>query len=239
MMMFKLSISIVILACVAPPTSAQESDQKPESPPVNTHEQLQQMAGKDDFKPFDGNPVLRPGAKGEWDAGALGTMNVLKVGDVLHLYYEAWGVRSSKSDNWSEFASLQIGHATSPDGIHWTKDPANPVLPKGGENDWDRDGTWDPFVLYENGVFKMWYGAGQKQCDWGYAVSTDGVHFVKKGQISHIGQVEDDFVVHDPASGHYFMYYRDRLLRPKRLRYPRGNTQRPVGSRNEMNSPHV
>ena len=157
------------------------------------------------------NPILTPGPAGSFDAGALGTMNVLKVGNVFHMYYEAWGVRSAKSDNWSEFSSLQIGHATSTDGIHWRKDPANPVLPRGGPDDWDRDGTWDPFVMYENGVFKMWYGAGLKHCDWGYAVSTDGVHFVKKGQISRIGQVEDDHVVHDPASGHYIMYYRDRV----------------------------
>ena len=39
------------------------------------------------------------------------------------------------SCDWSDFTSLQIGHATSPDGIHWTKDPANPILPKGAGND--------------------------------------------------------------------------------------------------------
>ena len=26
------------------------------------------------------------------------------------------------------FAAFRIGHATSPDGITWTKDPLNPVL---------------------------------------------------------------------------------------------------------------
>jgi hypothetical protein len=70
---------------------------------------------------------------------------------------------------WKQFDGLQhlqIGQATSRDGVHWTKDPANPVLPKGTGDDWDRDG-WDPFVLYEKGVFKMWYGGGMKHCDWG------------------------------------------------------------------------
>jgi len=182
-------------------------------------DELSAQAGAGHWAIYTNNPVLRPGAKGEWDAGALGTMNVLKVGNVFHMYYEAWGVRSSKANNWSDFTSLQIGHAISTDGINWTKDPANPVLPKGTGTDWDCDGTWDPFVLYENGVFKMWYGGGQKTCDWGYAVSTNGVHFVKKGQISHIGQVEDDYVVHDPVSGHYFMYYRDRVHAPYGLPY--------------------
>ena len=76
-----------------------------------------------------------------------------------------------------DYRSLQIGHATSRDGLHWTKDPANPVLPKGTASAWDREGTWDPFVLHEDGVFKMWYGDGMDDHGgWGYAVSTDGMH---------------------------------------------------------------
>ena len=164
---------------------------------------------------YTNNPVLRPGAKGEWDAGALGSMTVLRVGEVFHMYYEAWGVRGSQA---ADYLSLQIGHATSPDGLHWKKDPANPVLRKGTDQDWDRDGTWDPFVLHEDGVFKMWYGGGENtHCDWGFAVSIDGVHFIKKGQISHLGNVEDDHVVHDPITGRYFMYYWDRKQEPKGL----------------------
>ena len=164
---------------------------------------------------FTNNPVLRPGAKGEWDAGALGSMSVLKVDEVFHMYYEAWGGRGGQS---ADYLSLQIGHATSRDGLHWSKDPASPVLPKGTGQDWDRDGTWDPFVLYEDGVFKMWYGGGENtHCEWGYAVSTDGAHFVKKGQISHLGNVEDDHVVHDHVTRSYFMYYWDRKQEPKGL----------------------
>ena len=50
------------------------------------------------------------------------------------MYYEAWGIRGHSSQ---DYRSLQIGHATSRDGLHWTKDPANPVLPKGSGNAWD------------------------------------------------------------------------------------------------------
>jgi hypothetical protein len=38
------------------------------------------------------NPVLRPGPPGTWDAGALGSMSVVRVGEQLHMYYEAWAV---------------------------------------------------------------------------------------------------------------------------------------------------
>jgi len=142
-------------------------------------------------------------------------MTVLRAEGCFHLYYEAWGVRENSA---MDYSTIQIGHATSDDGMHWTKDPANPVLPKGTGDDWDRDGTWDPFVLYEDGVYKMWYGGGMEgRCDWGYAVSADGVHFAKKGQISHLGGVEDDHVVHDAGSGRYFMYYWDRKHEPQGL----------------------
>ena len=106
------------------------------------------------------------------------------------MYYEAWGKRSSKGWDAEEYKSLQIGHATSHDGLSWAKDPAGPVIPKGAPGDWDEDGTWDPFVIYEDGLFKMWYGGGfGTHCDWGYAVSEDGVNFIKKQRISRLGFV--------------------------------------------------
>ena len=176
---------------------------------------LRQLGGTSGFKEYPENPVLKPGLPGSWDAGALGSMTILKVDNLYHLYYEAWGVRG---DSAADYNTLQTGHAVSLDGIHWSKDPANPVLPKGGPSDWDRDGTWDPFVIYEGGLFKLWYGGGMDaHCDWGYAQSADGRTFIKKGQISHLGNVEDDHVVHDPVSHRYHMYHWDRRQEPKGL----------------------
>ena len=54
------------------------------------------LAGTGHWEVYSNNPVLRLGTKGEWDAGALGSMTVLRVGDLFHLYYEAWGVRGNK-----------------------------------------------------------------------------------------------------------------------------------------------
>jgi predicted GH43/DUF377 family glycosyl hydrolase len=173
------------------------------------------LAGARGFVPYLGNPVISPGAVGEWDAGALGSMTVVRVGATFHMYYEAWGVRSAKEWSRAEYDSLQIGHATSPDGIHWVKDPANPVIRRGDAEDaWDRHGTWDPFVIHENGIFKMWYGGGNKVCDWGYAESKDGTRFTKKGRISRLGKVEDCHVIHDKERGEYHMYYWDRAREP-------------------------
>ena len=139
-------------------------------------------------------------------------MTVIQVGKVCHMYYEAWG---DKGTGGVDYHTLQIGHAVSPDGLHWAKDPANPVLsPEPGSN-WDADGVWDPFVIYEDGKFKLWYGGGDTDhCDWAFAVSADGSHFVKKARISHLGNVEDDHVVHDAAKSRYYMYYWDRRRAP-------------------------
>jgi predicted GH43/DUF377 family glycosyl hydrolase len=182
---------------------------------------LYQLAGDKVFKPYPGNPVLKPEV-GQMDAAALGTMTVVRVNGVFHMYYEAWGAGDRRKSPATYYLSLQIGHATSTDGIHWTKDPANPVIHDGKAGEFDVSGTWDPFVLYEDGKFKMWYGGGvgdpkmgtEPMCPWGYAESTDGYHFVKKGQIlseAKIPNVEDDRVVHDQNSGHYFMYYLDQI----------------------------
>jgi len=200
----------VVLLGVAGPSGGEPADTSGKSWSLA---EISAIAGEGAFKPFAGNPVVSPGPKGTWDAGAIGSMNVLKVGETFHMYYEAWGVRGTSV---ADYLTLQIGHATSGDGLHWTKDPANPVLPKG--DGWDKDGTWDPFVIFENGVFKMWYGGGENtHCDWGYATSKDGTHFTKAGQLSNLGNVEDDHVVHDPASGHYWMFYWDRKRAPMGL----------------------
>jgi hypothetical protein len=144
--------------------------------------------------------------------GAFGSMSVLLVDGVFHVYYETWGIRSSAEWDAGEYESLQIGHATSTDGINWIKDPNNPVLPHGGEADFDRTGVWDPYVIHEDGIFKMWYGGGggsQPNFGWAYATSEDGSHFVKKGLIGIGNQTgtEDCHVVYDEASGLYYMYY--------------------------------
>jgi hypothetical protein len=178
---------------------------------------LKKITGTKGFMDYGSNPVLKPGKDSEWDAGALGSISVVKAKGIFHMYYEAWGKRSEKNWDAGEYNTLQIGHAVSLDGIHWKKDTANPVLPKGKVGTWDHDGTWDPYVIYENGEFKMWYGGGNKSCNWGYAVSEDGSHFKKEGKISNLGAVEDDHVIHDKKGNVYYMFYWNREFEPDAL----------------------
>lgn len=178
--------------------------------------QLREIAGKNGFQPCTTNTVVATGdsTSGEWDAGALGSASVIRVGDVLHLYYEAWGKLSAKGST-KEYDTLQVGHAVSLDGVHWAKDPANPVLRPGPCGTWNSSGTWDPFIRYEEGVFKIWYGGNRgQQCEWAYATSNDGSTFTDHGPISRLGGVEDIHVARDPKTGEYRLYYWDRARAP-------------------------
>lgn len=211
-LMVALISHFILNSCTGPHINTGAQDENlPEVKP-EVIESLKQIASTEGFEPYSENPVVKPGEDGKWDAGALGSMTVLKVRDVFHMYYESWGERSEKEWDAAEYESLQIGHATSTDGITWIKDPKNPALPKGGEADFDRTGVWDPFVIYEDGLFKMWYGGGggsQPNFGWAYATSKDGSTFEKKGLIGIGNQtgVEDVHVVHDRESGMYYMYY--------------------------------
>jgi predicted GH43/DUF377 family glycosyl hydrolase len=177
---------------------------------------LRELAGKGEWRKYSANPVLKSGTNGEWDSWTLATMSILKVGGICHMYYE--GGRTGVKD-------FQIGHALSTDGIHWIKDPANPVLPFGEPGQWDDTETWDPFVLHENDLFKMWYGGttltgDRRDFQVGYCISRDGTHFEERRQISRfpysdgLGKVADMHVVHDEGAGKYYMYYLDRNFDP-------------------------
>lgn len=116
-----------------------------------------------------GNPVLENGSSGEWDNGNLKAPSVVFDGSEYHMFYDAFTNNAGNS----------IGHATSTDGISWTKDPQNPILSSEG-------GTWDyntaelQTVVYCNDTFHMWYSGGRfLEWDIGFATSVDGSMWVK------------------------------------------------------------
>lgn len=72
-----------------------------------------------------------------------------------------------------------IGIARSDDGIHFERHYKAPVLVP--ETDFEKESVMNPFVMYENGKFRMWYAAGETYepnviC---YAESDDGIHWEK------------------------------------------------------------
>lgn len=132
---------------------------------------------------YSGNPVLDLAPTGSWDDTHVSAGSVLKVGTTCHLYYSGY-----KSPNW------QIGHATSTDGLTWVRDPANPVLSIGNEGTFVSSHVQMANVLYENGLFRMWYTAYNSSAGKNFilhATSLNGSSFTRQGMAISPGGLGD------------------------------------------------
>ncbi len=115
------------------------------------------------------NPVLTVGAAGEWDAVAAMAGSVLFEDGLYHMWYH--GTTGNAFSDW------EIGYATSPDGINWTKDTLNNPIMSGGPAGWDVNQVGFPCVIKDGDRYRMWYqGRGISGIDrLGYAEDTSAV----------------------------------------------------------------
>jgi predicted GH43/DUF377 family glycosyl hydrolase len=115
------------------------------------------------------NPVLTVGQPGEFDSEHVTYGHAILHQDKFWMWYTG-----HNGQVW------QIGLATSPDGVHWTKYAGNPVLAVGAPGEWDAAGVSAPLVIYDGETFKMWFnGNGQYVQASGYATSDDGIYWQK------------------------------------------------------------
>lgn len=99
------------------------------------------------FTRYAGNPVLPPGPEGSWDAEGTIVPSVARTPDGWVMWYAGTAVED-----------YIVGVATSPDGLSWTKDPANPLfIGDGVEGSWRRYSTNSPMVLEADGAWWMYY----------------------------------------------------------------------------------
>ena len=95
-------------------------------------------------------PALPLGPKGSWDESSHAGPCVLKLEDGFHMWYLGSG-------SYKDHIAWRIGHATSPDGLNWTKSGKEPVLDVGKPGDWDC-GTFMSFdIIFRDGKFLFWY----------------------------------------------------------------------------------
>lgn len=88
------------------------------------------------------SPLIEPGAQGAWDDKAIETPSVIvDAQGIYHLYYSG----ASFNDGPGVYA---IGHATSTDGITWTKDPNNPILTTATNSDWGVFTVAEPAAVF-------------------------------------------------------------------------------------------
>lgn len=134
-------------------------------------------------------PVVLPNSnKSAWDGLRIETPSVVKVGSVYHLYYTGFNAISAAN------GISQIGHATSSDGIHWTKDSRNPILTGQNVNpkSWGYGGAGEPGIVYNtlNGTFYLYY-VGLRYLAANPTVGQVGILLAKSSDGSHFVSVTD------------------------------------------------
>jgi hypothetical protein len=111
---------------------------------------------------YAGNPIVTPGPAA-WDGNTVRVPMVWKEGPAdYRMIYTGTGS-----------GGLQVGYATSADGIVWTKSPSNPVF---NDPTWASGQTENWGVMKVGSEYLMWYSNfGMRQS--GIAVSTDLVNW--------------------------------------------------------------
>ncbi len=119
---------------------------------------------------YSGNPLILNGSE-TYDSGYIFAPSVLRT----EHGYMMWYTGSDADYIWT------INLATSDDGINWERYPENPVVEPGPE--WyDSERVGDPWVILDEGVYKMWYTCQSRpHIIYGiaYATSDNGIHWQK------------------------------------------------------------
>lgn len=171
-----------------------------------------------------GNPVFTKGNIGDWDGSWVESPAVI-YDDSSNLYMMWYnGIDTS---TWK----VQIGLATSSDGVTWTRNANNPVLSAGAWGEYDDMWLGTPAVIKENGIYKLWYSSASTNSynvitekfdtiNMCYASSADGVNWMKypaNPLFNNFTAPHDSIVdnggpwacdvVYDPNEDNYKMWY--------------------------------
>lgn len=184
-----------------------------------------------DVSAADPTRVLRESAEPVLDVGALGTFDdcganafsIVTVDAQKYLYYQGWQ-RTERAPHLI-FTGLATG-----DGQTFTKHSQAPILDRTPGDLFIRGA---PFVVHEDGAFRMWYASARRwvqdehgihyELDIRHARSDDGVSWIADEEpcLSYAG---DEYGVGRPCvvlvDGTYRMWFSSRSFsRPYRLGY--------------------
>ena len=144
---------------------------------------------------YPGNPVIR--VTEEWEGNTLEGQTVIKTPTGYRIWFSSYEIRTDQSE---------IGYAESPDGIHWTKDPNNPIFKPDQPDRWDGYSVDEPEIHIQSGFYHMWYKGWRQPMgvSWvGHATSQDGIHWVRDRDnpvliTTNLPKVWDNFQVYRP-----------------------------------------
>lgn len=118
-----------------------------------------------DFVADPNVPVFTGAGPGHWDARIRERGWILREGDLYRMWYTGYEHDGSPL--------LKLGYATSPDGIHWTRHPNNPLY---GEH-W----VEDMMVVHHKGTYYMFAEGKADQAQ--LLISGDGIQWKRVGQL--------------------------------------------------------
>jgi beta-1,2-mannobiose phosphorylase / 1,2-beta-oligomannan phosphorylase len=116
---------------------------------------------------MSGKPVLSP--EKPWEKQCVMCPHVLwdEAAKAFKMWYSA-GERNEPN---------AIGYATSPDGLHWTKHPGNPIFQPDRAHDWEKHKVTACQVIKHGGWYVMFYIGfrDEQHAQIGLARSKDGI----------------------------------------------------------------
>lgn len=158
------ALSIVLIACSAASVAAQPVvlDAPPRAaatdfPPELVH-----------WTPAPANPIFTDAGEGHWDKQIRERGWILREGNEYRLWYSGY--------DGTYQGIKQLGYATSPDGIHWTRSPRNPLV----------TGQWveDVMVVRHDGGYAMFAEGGHEGDNTSLLTSPDGVDWTMQGVVT-------------------------------------------------------
>lgn len=165
---------------------------------------------------IDPAPVLSPGPAGAFDESGTTMSCVVEHGGHVHLYYTGWSLGVTVPFYFF------VGHAVSEDGgATFQRVSAAPLLER---DRYDPYLTASPYVLVENGRWRMWYVSGTGWEGAGtelrhhylikYAESADGWEWERDGRVCVPFKSADEHALSRPCvvrdEDGYRMWYSTR-----------------------------
>lgn len=141
------------------------------------------------------------------DSGPVFAVNGVPIHDPTVIKetdsYTMWF--SGDFPNPGSWRKMKIMRAVSQNGKDWTLSPETPVLDN-VDYTWEHFWLTAPFVLKEDGIYKMWYsGHDGNNFKIGYAISANGITWEKYSKNPIIDGADGPYITKE--NGEYQMYY--------------------------------
>ncbi|MGD9636533.1 MAG: hypothetical protein AB7G28_20005 [Pirellulales bacterium] len=119
-----------------------------------------------EWTPLSGNPIFKGDGPGNWDAMIRERGWILRESDTYRLWYTGY--------DGTPTGIRQLGYATSPDGLRWTRSKDNPLSP----------GHYieDMMVVYDGGTYYM-FAEGPDESLSQMLTSPDGIRWTGAGVL--------------------------------------------------------